>query len=175
MYRIFGSFEIFGNPSNFIGEIKKGVSNFLIVPFRELKEKKNLKNFGMKIMHGTKSFALSIVVGIFNVITSIVDSIMRSIDFLTLDRRFRYLRQKLRDSGISGLFDGFVLGLKSLYLGRVEMIKRFQIPSRASTSSPETSTERRVCSAVSYTVQLGFSAARFSNRHWESTICSTVH
>lgn len=121
MYRIFGSFEIFGNPSNFIGELKKGVSNFLIVPFRELKEKKNLKNFGMKIMNGTKSFALSVVVGIFNVIASIVDSIMRSIDFLTLDRRFRYLRQKLRDSGISGLKDGFTLGLRTFYLGKLKI------------------------------------------------------
>lgn len=117
MYKIFGSFEIIGNPISFIGEIKKGVSNFLIVPFRELKEKKNLRTFGMKIMYGTRSFALSILVGLFNAITSIVDSIMRSIDYLTLDRRFRYQRQKLRDSGISGLLDGFILGLKTFYLG----------------------------------------------------------
>lgn len=121
MYKIFGSFEIFGNPSSFIGELKKGFHNFLIVPFRELKEKRNLKQFGRKIAIGTKSFAISIVVGLFNAITSIVDSFMRYIDYMTFDQKFRYLRQKLRDSGINGLWDGMVLGIKSLYFGNCKL------------------------------------------------------
>lgn len=122
MYKIFGSFEIFGNPSNFIGELKKGFHNFLIVPFRELKEKKNLGQFGRKIALGTKSFALSIVVGLVNAITTIVDSFMRYIDYMTFDQKFRYLRQKLRDSGINGIVDGLILGLKCFYLGNYFVI-----------------------------------------------------
>ena len=123
IYKIFGSFEIFGNPSNFIGELKKGFHNFLIVPFRELKDKRNLKQFGKKIALGTKSIILSIVVGFLNAIASIVDSLMRFVDYLTLDPKFRYLRQKLRDSGINGMVEGLVLGLRISYLGKFTLQK----------------------------------------------------
>jgi hypothetical protein len=118
MYKIFGSFEIFGNPSSFFLEIKKGFNSFLIVPFKELKEKRNLKIFGKKIASGTKSFAISIFIGIFNTIVSIVESISRYLDFFTFDPKFRYYRQKLRDVGINGILDGTIMGANALLYGR---------------------------------------------------------
>ena len=122
MYKIFGSFEIFGNPSSFFLEIKRGFNSFLIVPFKELKQKRNLKNFSKKIASGTKSFAISIILGTFNAIVSIIESLTRYIDFFTFDQKFRYHRQKLRDVGINGIVDGAVLGLKTLRFGRITLI-----------------------------------------------------
>jgi hypothetical protein len=118
VYTIFGSFEIFGNPSSFFSELKKGFYNFLIVPFNELKEKKGLKSFGKKVAVGTKSFAVSIVKAIFNFSVTIVESIIRYVDYFTWDDQFRYTRQKLRDKGVSGVVDGVRLGFQIFRFGR---------------------------------------------------------
>ena len=125
IYIIFGSFEIFGNPRSFLSGLKRGFNNFLIVPFKELKEKRNLKIFGKKIAYGTKSFAISIVFGVFNAIISIVESLARYLDYFTFDQKFRYTRQKLRDTGINGIVDGVVIGFVALKFAFVDTVLSF--------------------------------------------------
>ena len=119
LYKLFGSFEIFGNPSSFFNEIRNGFKNLLVVPFKELKEKRNLKIFGKRMVLGTKSFAVSILFGLFSAAVSIIESVARYIDYFTFDQKFRYKRQKLLDIGINGFLDGVVLGLKSFRLCRL--------------------------------------------------------
>jgi len=95
------------------------------VPFKELKEKRNLKIFGKKIAYGTKSFAISIVFGVFNAIISIVESLARYLDYFTFDQKFRYTRQKLRDTGINGIVDGVVIGFVALKFAFVDTVLSF--------------------------------------------------
>lgn len=64
----------------------------LIVPFKEFKEKRNLKMFGKRMVLGTKSFAVSIFVGLFNAAVSIIESLARYVDYFTFDQKFRYTR-----------------------------------------------------------------------------------
>lgn len=128
MYIIFGSFEIFGNPRSFYSGLKKGFSNFLIVPFKEFKEKRNLKIFGKKIASGTKSLAISVVFGVFSAIISIVESLARYLDYFTLDQKFRYNRQKQREKGINGIVDGIVIGFIALKFGILALTQLSLIP-----------------------------------------------
>lgn len=118
LYKLFGSFEIIGNPSSLFKELKKGFNDFLVVPFKELKDKRNLKIFGKKIASGTKSFAVSIVSGSVGAIISIAEALTRYLDYFTFDQKFRYHRQKLRDVGINGFVDGAILGARTLKFGR---------------------------------------------------------
>lgn len=113
LYKLFGSFELLGNPVSLIENLGTGVIELFYEPLYSLVTGKQTKhgNFGTSLAHGAVSFISHSVSGISSTIYNITKTIMKGLATLTADDEYLRKRHRIKNRKIKSIKEGIVYGL----------------------------------------------------------------
>ncbi|CAD8180234.1 unnamed protein product [Paramecium pentaurelia] len=110
IYKLLGSFEIFGNPVSLISNLGTGVIDMFYEPIYALVTGKSGYKVGEKFFTGAVTLIHTSITGVYKTVNTIIGTIMKILDQMTLDKKYMSERSNRLNRAIKNFREGLIIG-----------------------------------------------------------------